>query len=390
MSCSVNCRIQSVDRGNTYLGNIEKQRLNTRVSIRKKRRELLRLQGAFEIEASRFHDLSLSILYLTQMKPPQNRIFQNPSHVIMLWQYYGLVSGPDQTTEFLANVQESDLTAIGVRGSEFSCYAALEGPTTDLFVRMAKRAGSIFSEKELHVIKTRCFRDLESNQPPELQSKPVFVGNDNPLAVWLNYVLHHLGRTHPQYLPEVKIALDPFAASLSAIDSLLESGTVDCATKPSHRIDELCFRVSLSFPGERRPYVEQVADSLRMQLGDDAVFYDNYFQPELARPNLDLLLQRIYREKSDLVVVFLCADYTQKQWCGLEWRAVRDLIKEKGGDRIMVLRFDNEVVPGLFGIDGYLDIRNMSPIDLASAILHRLCSTSPRIDHGTRERPIRL
>jgi len=347
------------------------------VSIRKKHKELLRLQEAFETEASHFHDLSLSILYLTQMKPPKNRTFKSPSHVIVLWQYYGVVNSQYQIAEFFTNVNESDFS-IGVRGSEFSCYAALEGPVTDRFIRMAKRAGSVFSDKERQIIKAQCYGDLKSNQPSELQGKPVFIENDNPLAVWLNHVLHHLKITHPQYLPEVKIALDPFSASLSAIDSLLESGTLQSATKPSHGIDMLHFRIALSFPGERRSYVEQVADLLRTELGDDTVFYDNYYQPELARPNLDLLLQRIYNEKSDLVVVFLCADYAQKQWCGLEWRAIRDLIKQKADSKIMILRFDNETIQGLFGIDGYIDIANMPPSDLANAILRRLRSASER------------
>jgi hypothetical protein len=350
------------------------------MSVRKKRRELIRLQEAFEAEAAHFHDLSLSILYLAQMKPPTNRVFRSPSHVVMLWQYYGLVDGAVDVAKFFDNVQASDLAHLGVRGCEFSCYAALEGPASDRFVKMAMRAGSIFSDKEKRAIKKQCFSDFESNQLPQSQGKPVFVENDSPLAIWLNYVLHHLGKTHPRYLPEVHIALDPFAASMSAIDSLLESGTVDAATRPSHAIDQIHFRVALSFPGERRLYVKEVADALRLELGDDAVFYDNYYQPELARPNLDILLQRIYHDNSDLIVVFLCEDYAQKEWCGLEWRAIRDLIKQACDSKIMTLRFDSVSIPGLFGIDGFLGIGTMPPMDLATAILHRLQSTLPTGD----------
>lgn len=344
------------------------------MSVRKNNRELQRLQQAFEAEAAKFHDLSLSILYLTQMIHPTNRQFRHPSHVVMLWQYYGHVGDSGGVEEFVANLQESDIAHIGVRGCEFSCYAAIEGPTTDRFLKMAKRAGNIFSDRECHKIKTQCFSDFKSNQPPDSKDKPVFVQNDNPLAIWLNHVLHHLGYTHPAYLPEIKISLDPFAASLSAIDSLLESGTVDAVAQPTHGVDENHFRVSLSFPGEHRHYVEQVASALRMNLGDNAVFYDNYYQPELARPNLDLLLQRIYHDNSDLIVVFLCADYARKEWCGLEWRVIRDLIKQAHDSKIMILRFDDVTIPGLFGIDGYLDIKNMPSAELTNAILRRLQS----------------
>jgi hypothetical protein len=350
------------------------------MSIRKKRRELLRLQEAFESEAAQFHELSLSVLYLNQMKAPVNRKFRGPSHIVILWQYYGKVGGIQEAQELFANLENSDLATIGVRGSEFSCYAAIEGTAADRFLRMAKRAGSIFSEKEISAIKAHCIADFKSNeliresQGP--QRKPVFVENESPLAIWLNHVLYHLGITHPRYVPEVCIALDPFAASLSAIDELLESGTIEKATESPKGIEQTKFRVALSFPGERRPYVKEVADSLRSELGDNAVFYDNYYQPDLARPNLDLLLQRIYHEKSNLVVVFLCEDYERKEWCGLEWRAIRDLIKQKQDNKIMLVRFDPFLIPGLFGIDGYIDIGTQSPTELASVILKRLESTS--------------
>ena len=247
------------------------------MSIAKKRRELQRLQAAFEAEAARFHEVTLSILYLTQMIPPRGRAFHTESRIVMLWQYYGAVNGANGITELLANVQASDLEGIGVRGCEFSCYAAIEGPSTELFTRMAIRAGSVFSEREKESIKARSYEDFKTNHLPQSEGKPVLVGNDSPLAIWLNHVLHHLGKTHPGYLPEVRIALDPFAASLSAIDGLVESRSVDTTSEPTSNFQDIRFRVALSFPGERRPYVKQVADALLLRLGQDGVFYDNYY-----------------------------------------------------------------------------------------------------------------
>lgn len=313
------------------------------------------------------------------MKPPTGRAFHPESRVVMLWQYYGAVNESDGIEEFLANVQSSDLEVVGVRGCEFSCYAAIEGPSTDLFTRMAMRAGSVFSGKEKETIKARSCDDFKSNQLPRSEGKPIFVLNDSPLAIWLNHVLHHLGKTHPRYLPEVRIALDPFAASLSAVDSLVETGRVDAIPEPSSNFHDIHFRVALSFPGERRSYVKEVADALWVALGQHGVFYDNYYQPELARPNLDVLLQRIYHDNSDLIVVFLCENYAQKEWCGLEWRAIRDLIKQKSADKLMMVRFDAATIPGVFGIDGYLDISAVAPTQLVESILRRLESTSSAV-----------
>jgi TIR domain-containing protein len=342
-----------------------------------RREELVRLQKAFEAEADQFHDLSLSIFYFTQAVVPSDRKFRSPNHTIMLWQYYGLLSDNQSELERLArNLNSSNVELAGVRGSEFSCFAAIEGPRVEHFVRMAKRAGSIFSEAEVHRIRVRLEKDFLSNEN-QPKGKRVFVGNSNPLASWLNYVLNHLQKTHPRYLPEVKLHLDPFAASLSAIDKLLKPRLTISKSKKSG-IELRRFRVALSFAGEHRPYVESVASNLRAKLGDESVFYDKYFEADLARPNLDIVLQNIYHRGSELIVVFLCENYSNKEWCGLEWRALRDIIKQTRDDRIMLLRFDDAAVPGLFGIDGYVDIGERSPSEAAELITTRLNSVAKR------------
>jgi hypothetical protein len=61
-------------------------------------------------------------------------------------------------------------------------------------------------------------------------------------------------------------------------------------------------------------------------------------------------------------VPFLCADYEKKDWCQLEWRAIRDLIKRRQDDDIMPMRFDDTHIAGLFDIDGYLDLNSQSPL----------------------------
>ena len=67
---------------------------------------------------------------------------------------------------------------------------------------------------------------------------------------------------------------------------------------------------------------------------------------KLFRPNFDTLLQRIDLNNSELVVVFLCSDYQVREWCGLEWRAIRAIIKNKNDHAIMVMQFDNVDVSG--------------------------------------------
>jgi tetratricopeptide (TPR) repeat protein len=132
------------------------------------------------------------------------------------------------------------------------------------------------------------------------------------------------------------------------------------------------FQVALSFPGERREYVRAVAEHLAAALGRENVLYDEYLTAELARPDLDMYLATLYREQSELLVPFLCADYKNKKWCNLEWRQMRAIMFALDGARIMPLRFDDTNIPGMLPIDGYLTIGTRSPQETAALILQRL------------------
>ncbi len=131
------------------------------------------------------------------------------------------------------------------------------------------------------------------------------------------------------------------------------------------------FHIALSFPGEHRGFVEQVAAVLAEKAGRDHVLYDQYYEAEFARPDLDTYLQGLYHDESELIAVFLCAEYRRKEWCGLEWRAIRDLIKKRRSAEVMPFRFDDTEIPGLFSIDGCVWIADRSPRTVAELILER-------------------
>lgn len=131
------------------------------------------------------------------------------------------------------------------------------------------------------------------------------------------------------------------------------------------------FTVALSFPGEKRDFIREVAEVLAAAIGKGKVLYDDYLTPELARPNLDLYLSKLYREDSELLVPFYCADYERKQWCRLEWRQMRDILLQVEEERIMPFRFDDAAIPGVLAIDGYVKIGARAPEDVAKLILER-------------------
>ena len=118
--------------------------------------------------------------------------------------------------------------------------------------------------------------------------------------------------------------------------------------------------------------VEQVAQHLERLIGPDRYFYDRNYTAQLARPSLDTFLQAVYRERSRMVVVFSGGDYQLNDWCGIEFRAVREIINAREHDRIMFVRMDDGEVEGIFGHDGYVDARLHNPAEVATFIEERV------------------
>jgi hypothetical protein len=143
--------------------------------------------------------------------------------------------------------------------------------------------------------------------------------------------------------------------------------------RPVSMAEQRRFKVAVSFPGEIRETVEKTVRQLQARLGKEAIFYDKDHEAELACPDLDLRLLETYRDNTDLIVAFLAPDYTKKQWCGLEWRSIRELLKTGRDADIMFLRMkDAPLPPGMLSIDGYADISDSTESQVANLILKRL------------------
>lgn len=339
------------------------------MSLRKKTTEIKRLINAFEIEAQKFHDLTFSTYTITQ-STYDNTKFKSPNHVIMLWQYYGKINAKHTAEDFLDNLKDSD-HQWGIRGAEISAFGLIEGDAYSLFLKMARRASHLFSKKEAEIISSKVVNEIRESEADRV-SKTIVSTNSNSLAIWLNYLLYYLSMTSHAKEGKRVIDIDPFALSLLALEQLLVEPTIKKVDKSLSKIEDIKFDVALSFSGEKRSYVSDVANVLRENLENDCLFYDFDYQSQLARPNVDTLLQNIYRNNAKLIVVFLSREYAQKEWCGLEWRAVRDIIKSKGDEHIMFVRFDNEPIEGLFSIDGYIDANIFLPKQVAEFILERI------------------
>lgn len=132
------------------------------------------------------------------------------------------------------------------------------------------------------------------------------------------------------------------------------------------------FRIAFSFAGEKRDFVAKVAAILAQRFGETSILYDKFHRAEFARDDLVAHLTRRYRDESDLIVAVLCADYDKKEWCGLEWKTIRGLLKQSKTDEIMLTRFDRVEPEALEGLAGYIDLDGETPESAATLVLERL------------------
>jgi len=148
------------------------------------------------------------------------------------------------------------------------------------------------------------------------------------------------------------------------------------------------FRVAFSFAGERRAFVSEVAAILAKRFTESAILYDKYHEAEFARRDLGIRLPDLYHDESELIVVVVCPAYDEKQWTGLEWTAIHDLLSKRKDQEVMLCRFDHATVKGLYSTAGFMELDAMTPEEAAVRILERLALNEGKPkNHYTRSAP---
>jgi hypothetical protein len=71
--------------------------------------------------------------------------------------------------------------------------------------------------------------------------------------------------------------------------------------------------VAFSLAGEQRQLVLPVAQEVESVLGQSTVFYDDWYEHWIAGSDSDVLLQRLYGELAELVVVCISDAYGNKE-----------------------------------------------------------------------------
>jgi len=126
------------------------------------------------------------------------------------------------------------------------------------------------------------------------------------------------------------------------------------------------FDVCLSFAGEQRAYVEEVATHLREK--GIRVFFDDFERADLWGKDLYEHLAYIYSRAARYCVLFASKEYAEKVWTSHERRNAQARALEDHGDYVLPARFDDTEIPGLRDTIKYEPLDGVSPGELASLI----------------------
>jgi hypothetical protein len=130
------------------------------------------------------------------------------------------------------------------------------------------------------------------------------------------------------------------------------------------------YDVALSFAGEDREYVEEVAIILK-GFGVK-VFYDKFEETELWGKNLFEHLNDVYRNKARYTVMFISRHYKEKLWTNHERRSMQERAFSESSEYILPVRFDDTEIPGLHSTVGYLNLNDKPPGTLAKIICSKI------------------
>ena len=130
------------------------------------------------------------------------------------------------------------------------------------------------------------------------------------------------------------------------------------------------YDVALSFAGENRAYVEEVANSLSKK--GIKVFYDLFEEANLWGKNLYEYLTEIYQNKARYTVMFISGFYNQKLWTNHERVSMQARAFQESREYILPVRFDDTEIPGILRTVGYIDLQQKTPEELAILIEKKL------------------
>jgi len=133
---------------------------------------------------------------------------------------------------------------------------------------------------------------------------------------------------------------------------------------------DLDYEIALSFAGEDREYVDQVANFLKND--NIKVFYDIFEEANLWGKNLYDYLCDIYQNKALYTIMFISEYYAKKLWPNHERQAMQARAFQENSEYILPARFDKTIIPGVLPTIGFIDLTTKTPLEFVKIIKRKL------------------
>jgi hypothetical protein len=131
------------------------------------------------------------------------------------------------------------------------------------------------------------------------------------------------------------------------------------------------YDIALSFAGENRPIVEEIAKGLVAR--GIKVFYDSFEEANLWGTDLYQHLHEIYSRRARYCMIFISEAYVRKVWTSHELRSAQErALAEKGNAYILPVRIDDTEVAGIMKQIGFLDARQKTVADLVGIAAEKM------------------
>ena len=137
------------------------------------------------------------------------------------------------------------------------------------------------------------------------------------------------------------------------------------------------YDIALSFAGENREYVHQVAILLRDS--GVKVFYDLFEEANLWGKDLYEYLSDIYKNKALYTIMFISEHYGRKAWSTHERKSMQARAFQENQEYVLPARFDNTPIPGVLPTVGYISLTGRSPSAFAETIRKKLINNGQTV-----------
>lgn len=178
------------------------------------------------------------------------------------------------------------------------------------------------------------------------------------------------GRCGRKIIEEHARLLDLHSFEFSRTHWAIKDGVISGAVRARMANTEERYDIALSFAGEDRAYVEQVAEYLKAN--NVAVFYDRFEEVDLWGKDLAEHLDWVYRTGAQFCVMFISKHYAEKMWANHEQRSALAAAIQARKEYILPVRFDATGLPGVRPTVGYISLAGKTPGELGAMIVKKL------------------